>query len=91
MNVSSILSTDSDALRSYKLMMQERAQRAAEAVKQLTVVLTARGVTTVVAEYDGRGDSGQIESIGYRSATGESYAELPTMWRHRSRTCCTAD
>lgn len=77
MNDSTILPTDSEFLRSYQLMMQQRAQRAAEAVKQLTVVLTALGVTTVVAEYDGCGDSGQIESIDFRNAAGESCAEVP--------------
>lgn len=77
MNDSTILPTDSEFLRSYQLRVQERKQRAAEAVRQLTVALSELGVTTVVAEYDGCGDCGQIDSIGFRNAAGETCTEVP--------------
>lgn len=77
MNDSTILPTDSEFLRSYQRHVQERKQRAAEAVKQLTVTLIELGVTTVVAEYDGCGDFGQIDSIGFRNAANEPCTEVP--------------
>lgn len=77
MNESTSLPTDSEFLRSYQRHVDEQKQRAAAAVQQLTVTLTALGVTTVVAEYDGCGDSGQIDSIGFRNEAGEDCTEVP--------------
>lgn len=76
MSVSQALPTDSDVLRSYQKMVQERAQRAAERLQRLRVVLAELGVARVAAEYDGCGDSGQIESIEFRTATNEVCGEV---------------
>lgn len=65
MNDTTVLSTDSTWLREYKRHVQERADRAGESMRRLTTELADLRVLRVSAEYDGYGDSGQIEEVGF--------------------------
>lgn len=71
------LSTDSDGLRDYKKVLRERAQKRAETGARLTATLIGAGVAHVVAEYDGCGDSGQIDTIEFLDAARQPCAALP--------------
>lgn len=60
--------TDSSWLRDYYKEQRERAVHAGESMMRLTATLIERGVVRVTAEYDGCGDSGQIEDVVFLGA-----------------------
>lgn len=58
----------SDYLRNYQLAQTKTIQ---DLLPQLSQILLSRNIARVSAEYDGCGDSGQIETITYYNGAGE--------------------
>jgi hypothetical protein len=63
--------TDSAALRGYFDEQDKRRANLGPLYKELALKLAALGVALVSSEYDGYGDSGQIESVRYFNAANE--------------------
>jgi hypothetical protein len=68
-------STDSPGLAGYFEEQEKRRAKLGPIYKELALKLAAVQVVLVSSEYDGCGDSGQIESVSYFNAANEDLSQ----------------
>lgn len=74
--------TDSPGLTAYNQREAEKKAALPAKLKALSQSLSEAGVAQVVAEYDGSGDSGQIDAIEYSDAESDEITDkVPELLR----------